>query len=92
MNEQLKGSSYCRSLREGIYHVFSLEGSVYGSYENDLCPIYPRCNQVAQNKSDVQFIVKIYFKLFIYTYIHTHTVTHIYIYVRFLFVCFSFPF
>jgi hypothetical protein len=39
MNEQLEGSLYCRNLRERIYHVFSLKGSVYDCHESDPCPV-----------------------------------------------------
>lgn len=41
-------------------------------------------NQVAQNKPDVQFIVKIHLNLFskIYANKHTHTYMHIEVYMR----------
>lgn len=38
-------------------------------------------NQVDQNKSDVQFIVKIYFNLSIYMYIFIHALTYMCIYI-----------
>lgn len=39
MNEQPEGSLYCRRLTGRTYHVFSLKGLAYDSYESDPCPI-----------------------------------------------------
>ena len=37
-------------------------------------------SQVAQNKSDVQLIVKIHFSLFIHTHTHTHKHTQVWVF------------